>query len=55
MFLIKDEKLLQKYNEIWKKACNIIKNKIVIKPVYNEQYLNYLKTKIKVYDNKKPI
>ena len=55
MFLIKDEKLLQKYNKIWKKVCNIIKNKFVIKPVYNKQYLNYLKTKIKVYNKKKPI
>ena len=55
MFLIKDEKLLQKYNKIWEKVCNIIKNKFVIKPVYNKQYLNYLKTKIKVYNKKKPI
>ena len=33
IFLIKYEKLLQKYNEIWKKVCNIIKNEFVIKPV----------------------
>ena len=38
-FLIKDEKLLQKYNEIWKKVCNIIKTEFAIKPVYNEKYL----------------
>ena len=44
MFLIKDEKLLEKYNEIWKKVSNIIKNEFDSKPVYNEKYL---KTKIK--------
>ena len=47
-FLIQDKKLLEK-NIIWKKVCNIIKKEFAIKPVYNEQYLKYLKTKIKVY------
>ena len=50
-FLIKDKKLLEKY-EIWKKVCNIIKKELFIKPVYNKQYLNYLKTKIKVCNKK---
>ena len=43
-FLIKDEKLLQKYNEIWKKVGNIIKKEFDSKPVYNEKYI---KTKVK--------
>ena len=38
--------------EIWEKVCNIIKKEFVIKLVYNEQYLSYLKTKIKVYNKK---
>ena len=49
MFLIKDEKLLEKYNEIWKKVSNIIKNEFDSKPVYNEKYL---KTKMKFYNGK---
>ena len=32
-FLIKDEKLLEKYNEIWKKVSNIIKKEFGNKPV----------------------
>ena len=43
-FLIKNEKLLEKYNEIWKKVTNIIKKEFGSKPVSNEKYL---KTKIK--------
>ena len=41
--------MLEKYNEIWKKASNVIKNKFDSKPVYNEKYL---KTKLKPYDGK---
>ena len=48
-FLIKDEKLLEKYNEIWKKVSNIIKKKFHSNPVYNEKYI---KTKIKSYNGK---
>ena len=48
-FLIKDEKLLEKYNEIWKKVSNIIKKEFGSKPVYNEEYI---KTKIKSYNGK---
>ena len=48
-FLIKDEKLLEKYNEIWKKFSNIIKKELDSKAVYNEKYL---KTKIKSYNGK---
>ena len=48
-FLIKDEKLLEKYNEISKKVSNIIKKEFDSKPVYKQKYL---KTKIKFYNGK---
>ena len=48
-FLINNEKLLEKYTEIWKKVSNIIKKEFDSKPVYNEKYL---KTKIKSYNGK---
>ena len=48
-FLINNEKLLEKYTEIWKKVSNIIKKEFDSKPVYNEKYL---KTKIKSYNEK---
>ena len=38
-FLIKDEKLLEKYNEIWKNISNISKKEFDSKPVCNEKYL----------------
>ena len=44
-FLIKDEKLLKKYNEILKKISNIFKKEFGSKPAYNEKYV---KTKIKI-------
>ena len=37
-FLIKDDKLLKEYNEIWKKIKNIIKKEFNSEPVYNEKY-----------------
>ena len=46
-FLIKNKKLLEKYNEIWKKVSNIIERNFESRPVYNEKYL---KTKIKSYN-----
>ena len=48
-FLIKGEKLLEKYNEIWKKVSKIIKKEIDSNPVYNEKYM---KIKIKFYNGK---
>ena len=48
-FLIKEDKLLEKYNEIWEKVQNIIKKEFVSEPVYNEKYL---KAKIKSYNKK---
>ena len=48
-FLIKDDELLKKYNEIWEKVKNIIKKEFDSEPVYNEKYL---KAKIKSYNRK---
>ena len=46
-FMIKDDEVLNKYNEIW----NVIKNKLGIKshsePVYEQKYL---KAKVRDYD-----
>ena len=47
--MIKDEKLLEKYNEIWEKVKNRIKKEFDSEPVYNEKYL---KAKIKSYHGK---
>ena len=47
-FLIKEEKLLEKYNEIWKKV-NIIKKEFNSNPVFNEKCI---KTKLKHYNGK---
>ena len=38
-FLIKDNKLLEKYNEIWEKVKNSIRKEFDSEPVYNEKYL----------------
>ena len=38
-FWIKDEKLLEKYNEIWKKVSNIIKKEFESNPACNEKYI----------------
>ena len=48
-FLIKDDELLEKYNEILGKVKNIIKKEFDSKPVYKEKYL---KAKIKTYNGK---
>ena len=48
-FFTKAEKLLETYNEIWKKVSNIIKKEFDSKLVYNEKYL---KTKIKSHNGK---
>ena len=47
--LIKDDELLEKYNEIWEKVKNSIKKEFDCEPVYNEKYL---KAKIKFYNGK---
>ena len=48
-FLIRDEKLLEKYNEIWKKVSSITNKEFDSSPVYNEKCL---KTKKKSYNGK---
>ena len=48
-FSIKDEKLLEKYNEIWKKFSNVMKDEFDSKPACSEKYL---KTKTKFYNGK---
>ena len=48
-FLIKDDELLEKYNEIWGKVKRSIKKKCHSKPVYNEKYL---KAKTDSYNTK---
>ena len=48
-FLIKDDKLLEKYNEMWGKVKNSIKKEFDSEPVYNEKHL---KPKIKSYIGK---
>ena len=48
-FLINDDELLKKFNEIWEKVKNSIKKEFGSGPVYNEKYL---KTKIKSYNGK---
>ena len=47
--LIKDDELLEKYNEIWEKVKNNIKKDFDSERVYNEKYL---KAKIKSYNEK---
>ena len=37
-FLIKDNELLEKYNEIWDKVSKIIKKGFDSEPVYNDEY-----------------
>ena len=39
-FFIKDEKFLEKYNEIWEKVCNIIQKELDSFPAWNEKYIN---------------
>ena len=38
-FLIKDNKLLEKYHEIWDKVSKVIKKRCDSEPVYNEKCL----------------
>ena len=47
--MIKDDKLLEKYNAIWGKVKNIIKKEFDSESVYNEIYL---KAKTKFYNGK---
>ena len=44
-FLIKNDKYLEKYNEILDKVSNTIKKEFDSKPVYNEKYIKSFKIK----------
>ena len=48
-FLIKDDELLEKYNEIWEKVKNSREKVFYSEPEYDEKYL---KAKIKSYNGK---
>ena len=48
-FLIKDDELLEKYDEIWEEVKNNIKKEFGSEPAYNEKHL---KAKIKSYNGK---
>ena len=48
-FLLKDDKLFEKYDEIWEKVKNNIKKEFGIEPVYNKKDI---KGKIKSYNEK---
>ena len=56
-FLIKDDELLEKYNEIWGKVKNSIKSESDSESVYNEKFLIffflYIKMRTKYYQNHK--
>ena len=39
-FLIKDDELLEKYNEIWEKVKDSLKGEFDNEPVFNKKYLN---------------
>ena len=47
--MIKDDELLEKYNEIWEEVKNSMEKEFDSEPVYNEKYL---KAKIKSYNGK---
>ena len=48
-FVIKNDELLEKYNEIWDKFSKVMKNKFDSVPVYDDKYLE---TKIKFFEEK---
>ena len=47
-FLIEDDDLLKKYNTIWDKVSDDIKNELDSQPVYNQ---TFLKTKVKSHSD----
>ena len=47
-FKVDDNKLLKKYNKIWKKISNLMNIKFDSEPVYGDDD-KYIKTKIKMY------
>ena len=49
IFFMKDDELLEKYNWIWGKVKNSLKNEFDSESIYNEKYL---KAKPKVFNGK---
>ena len=49
-FKIDDNKLLKKYNQIWKRVEKLLKLEFDSKPFYGDND-KYIKTKIKIYDS----
>ena len=47
--LVKDEKILKTFLQMWKKIHSLIKKELNSEPVYNDKYI---KTKIKIYNDK---
>ena len=47
--MIKDDELLEKFNELWENVSNSIKKEFDSEPIYDEKYL---KTKIKSFEGK---
>ena len=50
-FTVTDDKLLKKYNKIWKRVSNFMNIKFDSEPVYSDND-KYIKTKIKLYADK---
>ena len=48
-FKINNKQLLKKYNQIWKRAEQLLKREFDSKPVYGDND-KYIKTKIKIYN-----
>ena len=47
--LVNNKKILEKYNKIWNKTKSLFTKEFNSEPLYNDKYI---KTKIKVYDNR---
>ena len=47
-FKVNDDKLLKKYNQIWKKVKSLLKIKFDSEPVHGDND-KYIKTKMKIY------
>ena len=50
-FKVDDNKLLKKYNRIWKIISNLLNIEFDSEPVYSDNY-KYKKTKIKLYEDR---
>ena len=48
-FVVNDEKILKKYNEIWNKIKKLFEKQFNSEPVHKDKYM---KAKIKIYNNK---